>query len=165
MAMHARYSRSFDRSLIVGWRIKRRKWRFQMAKSDREFKSDAAQILGLAHVGIRVHDLARSRQFYELFGFKLVWGPFGPDRITALKHPSGLEINLIVNAPEPKSPNILMDVLEKHAGFTHVALKIGDVVTTEAALKAVGVPISWRRGKDALFIRDPDGNVVELAAD
>jgi lactoylglutathione lyase len=140
-------------------------WRFQMAKSSQEFESDAVQILGLAHVGIRVHDFARSRQFYELLGFKLVWGPFGEDHVAALKHPSGLEINLIVNAPEPKSPNILMDVLEKYAGFTHLALKIGDVATTAAALEAAGVSISGRRGKDALFIRDPDGNVVELAAD
>jgi len=136
-----------------------------MAKSDQEFESEAVEILGLAHVGIRVHDLARSRQFYELFGFKLAWGPFGPDQVTALKHPSGFEINLIVNAPKPKSPNILMDIPEKHAGFTHIALKIDNVVTTEAALEAAGVSISGRRGKDALFVRDPDGNVVELAAD
>ena len=72
-------------------------------------------VLGLAHIGIRVHDLARSRQFYELFGFKHAWGPFGPDQVSALVHPSGLEINLIVNAPVPKAPNVLMDVPAKPA--------------------------------------------------
>jgi lactoylglutathione lyase len=122
-------------------------------------------VLGLAHIGIRVHDLTRSRKFYELLGFKLAWGPFGPEQVVAMAHPSGLEINLIVNAPEPKSPNVLMDVAEKHAGFTHIALKISNVAVTEAALEVAGVPISGRRGKESLFIRDPDGNVLELAAD
>jgi lactoylglutathione lyase len=122
-------------------------------------------VLRLAHIGIRVHDLDRSRQFYELFGFKLAWGPFGADQVTSLVHPSGLEINFIVNAPEPKSPNVLMDVPEKHAGFTHIALKIDDLAATESALASAGVAISGRRGKAALFVHDPDGNVVELAAD
>jgi lactoylglutathione lyase len=125
-------------------------------------------VSGLAHVGIRVHNLARSRQFYELFGFKLAWGPFGPEQVTAMTHPSGLEINLIVNASAAKSSNVLMDVPEKHAGFTHIALKIGDVAATEAALVGAGVPITGHRGEtpvNALFVRDPDGNVIELAAD
>jgi lactoylglutathione lyase len=125
-------------------------------------------IVGLAHVGIRVHDLERSREFYELLGFRLAWGPSGPDRVTAMVHASGLEINLIVNAPAPKSPNILMDVPTKHAGFTHIALKIRDVGEAEAALACAGAPVTGRRGAApvrALFIRDPDGNVLELAAD
>ena len=122
-------------------------------------------VLGLAHIGIRVHDLARSRQFYELFGFKYAWGPFGAEQVTALAHSSGLEINLIVNAPEPSAPNVLMDVAEKHAGFTHVALKIGNVAATESALALAGIAISGRRGQNAIFVRDPDGNVLELAAD
>jgi lactoylglutathione lyase len=125
-------------------------------------------VLGLAHIGIRVHNLTRSQKFYELLGFKLEWGPFGPEQVAAMTHASGLEINLIVNAPEPKSPNVLMDVPEKHAGFTHMALKISDIASTEAALVAAGVPITGRRGEapvNALFVRDPDGNVLELAAD
>ena len=122
-------------------------------------------VSGLAHIGIRVHDRARSQQFYELFGFRHAWGPFGPDQVTALTHPSGLELNLIVNAPESKAPNVPMDIAAKHAGFTHIALKISNVAATEADLALAGVQISGRRGKNALFVRDPDGNVVELAAD
>ena len=128
----------------------------------------ADSVSGLAHIGIRVHDLARSKNFYALLGFKESWGPFGPDKVTALTHRSGLEINLIVNAPDMKAPNILMDVPHKHAGITHIALKIEDVATTEAALAAAGIAISGKRGESpvrALFVRDPDGNVIELAAD
>lgn len=125
-------------------------------------------VTGLAHIGIRVHDLARSRRFYELLGFVFEWGPFGPEMVAGMRHPGGLEINLIVNAPDAAAPNILMDVAHKHAGITHIALAIRDVAQTEAALNAAGIAISGRRGETpvrALFVRDPDGNVIELAAD
>ena len=44
-------------------------------------------IKGLAHVGVRVHDLARSRAFYERLGFRLVAGPIGPEPVAILVHP------------------------------------------------------------------------------
>jgi lactoylglutathione lyase len=123
---------------------------------------------GLAHIGIRVHDLARSRAFYEQLGFAFAWGPFGPESVAAMRHPSGLELNFIVNARSPSEPNVLMDVPEKHSGITHLALKIADIDAVEKALGAANIEISGRRGKapvHALFVRDPDGNVIELAAD
>src|SRR6185295_14765584 len=126
------------------------------------------EIAGLAHIGIRVHDLARSRAFYERLGFRWAWGPAGPEPVAAMTHASGLELNLIVNAPDAKRPNILMDVAEKYPGVTHIAFKIADIATTESELKAAGIEVSGRRGANpvhALFIRDPDGNVIELAAD
>src|SRR4029077_18696184 len=81
------------------------------------------QVLGLAHIGLRVHDTARSRAFYEQLGFTWAWGPYGPDNVGAMTHPSGLELNFIVNAPDAARPNILMDVAEKYPGITHIALK------------------------------------------
>ena len=123
------------------------------------------QISGLAHIGIRVHDLARSRAFYERLGFVWAWGPAGPEPVAAMTHPGGLELNFIINAPEAKRPNILMDVAEKYPGITHIALKIADVAVTERELKTAGIAISGKRGTAALFIRDPDGTVIELAAD
>jgi lactoylglutathione lyase len=123
------------------------------------------RVQGLSHIGIRVHDLARSRAFYEQLGFRFDWGPAGPEPVAAMRHPSGLEINFILNAKEAKVPNILMDVPEKHPGYTHIALKIDNVARTEAALTGAGIAITGRRGSAALFVRDPDGNVIELAAD
>ena len=125
----------------------------------------AGHVQGLSHIGIRVHDLARSRAFYEQLGFVFTWGPFGPEPVAAMRHASGLEINFILNAPDAKAPNILMDVREKHAGVTHIALKIDDLVKVEAALGTLGVTITGKRGNAALFVRDPDGNVIELATD
>jgi lactoylglutathione lyase len=125
----------------------------------------ADEVTGLAHIGIRVHDLDRSRAFYEKLGFTWAWGPFGPDAVAAMTHPGGLELNFIVNAPDAKRPNVLMDVPEKYPGITHVALRIADVARTKAALATAGIAISGTRGSVALFVRDPDGNVIELASD
>jgi lactoylglutathione lyase len=124
-----------------------------------------AQISGLGHIGICVHDMARTRAFYERLGFEWAWGPAGPEPVAAMTHPSGLELNFILNARDAKAPNILMDVPEKHAGITHIALQIKDVAAAKAALTASGIAISGTRGAAALFVRDPDGNVIELAAD
>jgi len=125
----------------------------------------STHVQGLSHIGIRVHDLARSRAFYEKLGFMFTWGPFGPEPVAAMRHPSGLELNFILNAPAAKAPNVLMDVPDKHAGITHVALKIDDLGSVEAALKELGVALTGKRGDAALFVRDPDGNVIELATE
>ena len=125
----------------------------------------ALQVSGLSHIGIRVHDVARTRAFYEKLGFAWTWGPAGPEPVAAMTHPSGLELNFILNAKDASRPNILMDVADKHAGITHIALQIKDVAATRAALETAGIAISGTRGTSALFVRDPDGNVIELAAD
>lgn len=125
-----------------------------------------ALITGLAHVGIRVHDLARSRAFYERLGFAFVVGPIGPEPVAILRHPTGVEINLILNAPTEAAANILMDVAEKHPGYTHIALAIPDAEAMRDALAAAGIPISGTRGGKplaAVFVRDPDRNVIEFA--
>ena len=122
---------------------------------------------GLAHIGIRVHDLERSLAFYGLLGFVKTLGPIGPEPVAILEHPSGLELNLVLNAPSAKTPNILMDVAEKHPGITHFALLCPDILAAKAALEAAGLTLSGgpvRLGPiaEAIFVRDPDGNVVEL---
>jgi lactoylglutathione lyase len=132
-----------------------------------EGKTPVVAIGGLAHVGVRVHDLERSLRFYALFGFEKVAGPVGPEPVAILLHPSGLELNLILNAPEATEPNILMDVPEKHPGITHFALLCDDILAAKARLEAAGVPLSGgpiRLGQfaDAIFVRDPDRNVIEL---
>lgn len=122
-------------------------------------------VQGLAHIGIRVHDLARSRAFYEKLGFEFAWGPEGPEPVAAMRHPGGLELNFILNALNADEPNILMDVPQKHAGITHFALRISDLAVAEAMLVKGGIALSGRRGNAAIFVRDPDGNVIEFATD
>jgi lactoylglutathione lyase len=124
-------------------------------------------IVGFAHVGVRVHDLARSRHFYEQLGFVFVVGPIGPEPVAILHHPSGVELNLILNAAEADVPNPLMDTAHKLPGITHFALAVADLEATVAALAAAGIPLSggpieFPGGHRAVFIRDPDRNVIEL---
>ena len=124
-------------------------------------------IEGLAHVGIRVHDLERALRFYGLLGFSKTLGPIGPEPVAILEHPCGLEVNLVLNAKEPQAENVLMDVPEKHPGITHIALLCPDIRVAKAELEAAGYPISegpvrFPNGAQAIFVRDPDRNVIEI---
>jgi len=124
-------------------------------------------LTGIAHVGIRVHDLERSVRFYELFGFEKTAGPIGPEPVAILVHPSGIELNLVLNATDPDATNVLMDVPEKHPGITHVALHCPDIAKAKAQLEALGItpsggPVRFGLGAQGLFVRDPDRNVIEL---
>lgn len=129
--------------------------------------TDSMGIQGLAHIGIRVHDLARSVAFYELLGFRKTAGPLGPEPVAILEHPCGLEVNLVLNAPKASAPNILMDVPDKHAGITHFALLCPDIGAAQREFAAAGIalsggPVRFDTGAQAIFVRDPDRNVIEL---
>ena len=130
-------------------------------------KQSAVAVVGLAHLGIRVHDLERSVKFYELLGFTKTVGPIGPEPVAILEHPSGVEINLVLNAPKADTPNVLMDVPDKHPGITHVALLCPDIMAAKAALEAAGIrlsggPVRFGPRAQGIFVRDPDRNVIEL---
>lgn len=74
-------------------------------------------------------------------------------------------ITVTVNAPTPDVPNPLMDVPVKAPGYTHMALSVASVDDAAAALEAAGFPITERMelpGMRAVFVRDPDRNVIEL---
>ena len=106
-------------------------------------------------------------KFYAFLGFELTAGPYEPQKVAILKHPCGIEINLIFNAGSARTDNVLMDVEEKHPGYTHVALAVENLDGTVLALKAAGIPITegpvrFPTGARAVFVRDPDRNVVEL---
>jgi lactoylglutathione lyase len=125
------------------------------------------RITGLAHIGIRVHDLDRSVAFYARLGFTKTAGPIGPEPVAILDHPSGVELNLILNAPRAEEPNILMDVPDKHPGITHIALACPDIAAAQRELEAAGIPLSggpvtFGPTRSAIFVRDPDKNVIEL---
>lgn len=124
------------------------------------------EITGINHVGIRVRDLAVSRRFYEKLGFEFIVGPVGPEPVAIVEHPSGVNINLILNVSEGASPeNVLMDQPTKHAGYTHIALEIADPESVERQLDEAGIEITERvefGGARFFFVRDPDGNVLEF---
>lgn len=124
------------------------------------------EISRINHLGLRVRDMNISRAFYEKLGFEFIVGPVGPEPVAIVEHPSGVNINLILNASADASPeNVLMDVPVKHTGYTHVALEVTDVDSVEQQIEALGIEITERVAfGDArfFFIRDPDGNVIEF---
>lgn len=126
----------------------------------------AVAIERVDHIGIRVRELDRALAFYRVLGFELRH-KVDFDDVAIITNPHGVEINLILNAKRDE-PNILMDVSEKHAGYTHVALRVVSIAATIEALKANGIaitqgPVSFGAdGGVSVFVRDPDRNVIEL---
>ncbi len=119
----------------------------------------------IAHVGVRVRDAGKACAFYALLGFRSVYED-DTDPVIVLRNSAGAEINLIVNADPVPGPNVLMDVPEKHAGYTHVALAISSIDDVLAGLQAAGIavtegPVKLGTGT-SVFIRDVDANVIEL---
>ena len=120
------------------------------------------------HIGIRVRDLDRALAFYGVLGFELLRRAEGDD-VAIIRNEHGVELNLVfnANAGDPAA-NILMDVPEKFAGYTHIALRVASIPLTIAALKANGIaisqgPVSFGEGGHvSVFVRDPDRNVIEL---
>jgi len=125
------------------------------------------EIVGINHIGIRVTNLESARTFYEQLGFIFIVGPIGPEPVAIMEHPSGVNINLILNADTKTDKNILMDVTEKYPGYTHVALDVNDIKSIQGAIEKLGIyitegPITLPNGGVMFFIRDQDKNVIEF---
>ncbi len=123
-------------------------------------------ITRINHVGLRVRDLGIARALYEKLGFEFLGGPMGPEPVAIVEHPSGVNINFILNASSDASPsNLLMDEPTKHTGFTHNALEITDVEAVKRQLDDHDIAITEfveYEGATFFFVRDPDGNVIEF---
>jgi catechol 2,3-dioxygenase-like lactoylglutathione lyase family enzyme len=60
-----------------------------------------------------------------------------------------------------------MDVPEKRAGYRHSAITVADLVDEMARVEAAGYriaegPVKFLGGHQAIFVRDPNGNVAEF---
>lgn len=125
------------------------------------------EIVGINHIGIRVTDLEDSRKFYEQLGFVFLEGPIGPEPVAIMEHPSGVNINFILNADSGIENNVLMDIKERHPEYTHIALDITDIVAIEVKLRDLDIkitecPITIPNGGKMIFIRDQNFNVIEF---
>ena len=120
------------------------------------------------HVGIRITDKALSVPFYENLGFQFQGDAgFDDGHPIIMRHPGGVVLNLLGPANMPGDTNILMDVAEKYPGITHVALTVSSLVKTREFMEENNIAVtgSFSFGDmSAIFIRDPDRNVIELDA-
>lgn len=124
-------------------------------------------LLKLDHIGIRVWEFSRSIRFYELLGF-VVTRLDQDEGVAVMKHACGVEINFLNNSHDDcGQKNILMDVERKYPGYTHFALAVESVMQAKADLELNRIqitegPVTFGDGKTSIFVRDPDGNVIEF---
>jgi catechol 2,3-dioxygenase-like lactoylglutathione lyase family enzyme len=137
--------------------------------------TDAMSIFN--HTGLVVSDLERSKRFYrEVLGFAFWYEIQPPDQFTAklncLEPPLGTTASYLV------LDGFVLELLHYRAegkvvpfrrrsmdepGLTHLSISVDDIHTT--AEKAVGYGGEIVAESDigvALFIRDPDGQLLEL---
>lgn len=121
-----------------------------------------ARITQLLHASLLVADLERARAFYEGvlglapsasrpdLGFPGVWYDIGAAQIHLLAQPK----------PDPLTGR------PEHGGRDrHVALAVEDWEGLRRELDGRGIAYTLSRsGRRALFVRDPDGNALELVA-
>lgn len=116
-------------------------------------------ISGFHHAGFLVTDVERAAEFYEkVLGLKALPRPeIGfPGRWYDLQNGHQLHLLGVSAMPGHADPP---------RQDRHIALSVADVPATEAQLRALGVEIAYgsgRAGNPQLFIRDPDGNTIEL---
>ena len=118
------------------------------------------------HVGIRVTDKVTAIPFYELLGFKLITDiGFEKGHPIIMQHESGIVLNLLGPGTPHKNKNVLMDIETKYPGYTHIALRVGSLDEAKAFFNENGIALTGSfsfKDLSAIFVRDPDGNVIEF---
>ncbi len=119
------------------------------------------------HIGIRVMSWDRSMKFYKQLGFQ-VTREDNNEHVAVLEHPSGVVINLLDSGnDENGNKNILMDVEERYPGYTHYSMEVESVYKAKEYLESINIkitegPVTFGDGNTAIFVRDPDLNVIEF---
>lgn len=121
----------------------------------------------LGHVVFYVKDLQRSLGFYrDLLGFKEVGRIFNGAAAALTSGRTHHELLLIQVGDAPGPPN------GRRRGLYHVGIKVGDSLDelreAKQALEQAGIAIdgmSDHTVSQSLYLKDPDGNEVELYVD
>lgn len=116
------------------------------------------QIASFVHAALRVTNLEQSDYFYHTL--------LGLNRIERdLKFPGlwyqigSFQLHLIA---EPRVVDDLVNA-EKWGRNRHLAFTVSDLEVMKERLLEEGYPIqASASGRAALFVRDPDGNIIEL---
>jgi len=134
-------------------------------------------MVAVNHVGHVVTDLERAKRFYaDVLGFQLWYEIHPPDDATAklssLTPPLGLTASYLMldgfvlellhySVPGATAPARVRTMNEP--GLTHLSVAVDDVhETAKKAIELGGSVIETSDLGNALFIRDPEGQLVEL---
>jgi catechol 2,3-dioxygenase-like lactoylglutathione lyase family enzyme len=116
------------------------------------------KLKAVRHTGIRIGDVAKSKEFYgKLLGMTELPRPELPIP-GAWYECNGVQVHLIGESAAMRGPGV----------GPHIALQVEDLEEAKQELNARGIafqeltPPPSMRAKPVLFVRDPDGNVVEL---
>jgi lactoylglutathione lyase len=128
------------------------------------------------HLGQCVTDMARARRFYEeLFAFSFVREIHPPDdpsaKLLRIDAPVGMSVVYLqrdglvlelLHFDRPGNPPYRPRVMNE-PGLTHISLSVDDIDATLARVPGFGGEVlSDTNIGGGAFIRDPDGQLVEL---
>jgi lactoylglutathione lyase len=123
-------------------------------------------ISGINHVGIRVTDLAQSRQFYTQLGFGFPGGPMGPEPVAIMEHSCG--VNITHSQCRFRRYRQCSDGHSRTASRLHpYGARCNRHRVIESGINELNIPITegpitLPKGGVMFFIRDPDRNVIEF---
>ncbi len=143
-------------------------------------------VLGIAHTGITVSDLARSIRFYRTVLGLETTAPFRVSGAT-VERITGVE-GAVLDVAFVRSGNQFIELLSfvtprtavrsrmqlHDAGFFHLCLKVTDIEQVLVAMRSAGfqaidavqiIEQGPARGMKVVYARDPDGVCLELAED
>lgn len=117
------------------------------------------QILNYLHTAILVSDLAKAEYFYgTVLGLQKVSREL---RFPGVWYQVGnYQIHLMLSTCDRTR-----ELPEKWGRDRHIAFTVADLEAAKTQLQAHNYPIQMSAsGRAALFVQDPDGNIVELSA-
>jgi len=113
---------------------------------------------GLRHLALTVSDVARSREFYtRVFGMRVVWQP-DPDNVYMSSGCDNLALHR-GNAGDRAQQSL------DHLGFivaTAAEAEAGYAWAQRNGLEIAHPLRSHRDGSVSFYVRDPDGNVIQV---
>jgi catechol 2,3-dioxygenase-like lactoylglutathione lyase family enzyme len=129
------------------------------------------------HTGQVVSDLERAKRFYQdVLGFKF-WFEFAPPedataKVSRLKGPLGTKASyltldgFVIELIHYSTPGVLKPSRQRtmdEPGLTHLSVAVDDVrATARKAVEYGGAVLEDTDIGIGLFIRDPDGQLIEL---
>lgn len=122
------------------------------------------KLKSVRHAGVPVSDVKKSKSFYKMLGFDEIERPTIKGIPGAWYECNGTQVHLIGQRNEMAAKNL-------PGVGTHIALQVEDLEEAKKALKrrkiefAEFTPPASMGGAPVLFLKDPDGNAVELRTD